>query len=122
MVTDTLENKSVKKTILTAIAVIGTSALLFMGLQAVSASEQEKVPSEQPVEEVPVEAAVLSEQAVEEAQVEAAVPSEQAVEEAPVKAVVPSEQPEEQATAEKEVASAQPEDDFASEAYLLNNR
>ena len=42
MSTDTLENKNVKKTILTAIAVIGTSALLFMGLQAVSASEQEE--------------------------------------------------------------------------------
>ena len=76
-----------------------------MGLQAVSASEQEKVTSEQPVEEVPAEAGNITN--CRRTQVEAAVPSEQAVEEAPVKAVVPSKQP---------------EDDFASEAYLLNNR
>ena len=50
MVTNRLGKKSVKKTFLKATAVIGTSTLLFMGLQAVSAAEQEKVPSEQPVE------------------------------------------------------------------------
>lgn len=42
MATNRLENKGVKKMILTATAVIGTSVLLFMGFQAVSASEQEK--------------------------------------------------------------------------------
>ena len=51
MVTNRLGKKSVKKTFLKATAVIGTSTLLFMGLQAVSAAEQEKVPSEQHVKE-----------------------------------------------------------------------
>ena len=102
MVTDRLEKKSVKKTILTAIAVIGTSALLFMGLQAVSASEQEKG-GEVENSDLPEAGNITPE-----------LPD-------PVGAV-PSAQTEGEATIEQEVTSAQPEvEEFPMPDWLYDD-
>ena len=93
MVTNSLEKKNVKKMILTATAVVGTSALLYMGFfQAVSASEQEKGGEVENLD-LPEAGNITPE-----------LPD-------PVGGV-PSDQTEGEATVEQEVSSAQPEGDF----------